>query len=243
MHYARAPIAEVVIDVRGVTDAFDIAILTELASELEAVFPVQKPIQVVQVTIDTAAASPEEGTRRALSQAGYRLENTDGTRVLQIQEKSFIYSHLAPYSSWATFKEETAPLLRKYISRLNIGTISRCAVRVVNKVSFPFSKIDIEDYFSIFPHSPEELGPLGAFHMKLRFACDSAENSSVVVTFAGDNQWSKGDLTAILDIDIFSNEEFPYDEYKLWTKLNNFSLEKNRTFEACITDKLRALIS
>ena len=48
-------------------------------------------------------------------------------------------------------------------------------------------------------------------------------------------------VAVVLDIDVFRTSELPQDEAQLWEQMEQLRHEKNRVFEACITDEARRL--
>lgn len=100
----------------------------------------------------------------------------------------------------------------------------------------------LSDYFHTRPNiSPEMSQEVSGVFMQLELpqqdsACSVLLNLAVLPA-------AQDVVPVILDIDVFdSARELNIDD-RLWNRLDEFRRQKNKIFEACITDKVRELIS
>lgn len=240
--YKSAPIVEAVIELRVAPKALDLAALHRLAESLKTDFPKQTPMQWVQMDI-----SAEQGRAiQSLSQAviGLRLAKADDSRILQIRHDALAYSHMAPYSDWATFKAEALPLWQQYRAACPNAKFSRCALRYINRVDIPDSKIEPEDYFGLYLNIPKVLSQQDVIGMELSLQMPQHDLDCV----ANINQRMIGEpvkpdhISFILDIDVFRRGIENWGDAEVWAFLDKLRERKNEIFEACITPRTRELI-
>jgi len=222
--------------------ALDLAALHRLAESLKTDFPKQTPMQWVQMDI-----SAEQGRAiQSLSQAviGLRLAKADDSRILQIRHDALAYSHMAPYSDWATFKAEALPLWQQYRAACPNAKFSRCALRYINRVDIPDSKIEPEDYFGLYLNIPKVLSQQDVIGMELSLQMPQHDLDCV----ANINQRMIGEpvkpdhISFILDIDVFRRGIENWGDAEVWAFLDKLRERKNEIFEACITPRTRELI-
>lgn len=174
---------------------------------------------------------------------GYRLSKTDGARILQVRRDGLAYSHMAPYTEWATFRVEARPLWERYRSAVPDAKLARCALRYINRIDIPETKIEERDYFMLYPKIPEQLPQQNVMAMamnlqmpQLDIECMAAINQALV------EPAKPGHISIVLDIDIFRLGIHTWKDSEVWTFLDKLRDRKNEIFEACITDRTRELI-
>ncbi|MBD8898360.1 TIGR04255 family protein [Rhodanobacter sp. DHG33] len=247
VHYRNAPIVEAVIDLRvrfGAEPTFDA--LKRAAATLKQRFPIQEDLAQVQLALKLGEvakkkASSNLGQRRI----GVRLHTGDNSRVLQFQQGGFAYSHLAPYTDWATFRAEALECWGIYKRLFKPTAVVRYAVRFINRISVPNGWSDCSLFTSLYPCVPQALGdPLDRYFMQLSLPQSQvARNAQLIInsTLAEGNQL--GGAALMLDFDLFAPTELDTDSDEVWQHLDAFRVRKNEVFEACITDHTRGLIA
>src|ERR1700733_4656695 len=158
-HYEKAPIAEALIDIRVANpDALTLDQLTAAADALAGEFPSRHPIQQLMFGFQAAAPSAAHGFMNNQEQIGWRLHNKAQDRVLQLQRIGFTYSHLPPYTDWATFRDEAHGCWDIFQRTVSAALpANRIAVRVINKIPTPTAEIALEDYLKVYPVVPDKL--------------------------------------------------------------------------------------
>lgn len=236
-HYPNAPIAEALIDIRLVyPDAVTLEQLTRAADEMIAAFPDRKPLHLVEFGFDFA----ERQGSNTHEQAGWRLEAKN--KVLQLQRIGFTYSQLPPYGNWETFRSEARGYWDVFRQSLSQSGASRIAVRVINKIPTPQAEISLEEYISVYPVVPAELPATAtSAFVQLQLALpDVLPNAQAILKVASGRADASGPHL-ILDIDLFAVGVVENDD-EIWSTLERFGIEKDKIFEACITDKVRKAI-
>lgn len=241
-HYEHAPIAEAIIDLRvewpsnAPEDVFD-----RLAEQLSSRFPKCEPMHAIAMGFKAQAGEAVSFDTNA-QLVGRRLDTPSGDRVLQLQRAGFTYSHMPPYSDWAAFGAEAQELWQAFASAAGIATVTRAAVRVVNKIALPGGWADLPKYTTLLPTVPKgALDGDGAYFLQLQRA-GAVEGSQVIVN-SGRALRPDGAWDFLLDFDIFVDQSFDADSPDIWTVLRQLSDAKNELFEACITDEFRGLIA
>lgn len=238
-NYSRAPVIEAVIDVRVIpAKGLNFSKFEQIIQEkFSPGFPnISKQFQ----NEFSLKFGENPQTNSASSPAGYRFSSEDSKLILQIKEDGFIFSRLAPYENWEKFSQEARRLWMIYKKNILPEQIIRVAIRFINRFDFPEKKIELSDYFNVFPHVP------GSYLMKnfsMQVMIDQEDiNSTLVVTQAKIPNNRTETISILLDIDLF-NEEKRSCEDEFWSFFDQLRLRKNEFFESLITDKTRELIS
>lgn len=244
--YKSAPITEAVIEIRVQTDTTpDPLALKGLAESLRDQFPKQAPMQLLQMGIRAGSPQPGANFNQTFSQAniGYRLAKGNDSRVLQLRTEGFAYSHLPPYTDWETFRSEARPLWDKYRAICPVAKLSRCALRYINRVDIPGGKIEVHDYFGLYPKIPEGLPQQDVVGMALNLQMPQPDiHCMAVINQALAEPGKPNHLSVLLDIDIFRLGIEAWQDSEMWAFLETLRSRKNEIFENCITQPTRDLI-
>jgi uncharacterized protein (TIGR04255 family) len=241
--YNSAPITEAVIEIRVQPPSkAETAALERLADSLSPDFPMNAPMQFLEMGIAQQAGQPVQQT---ISQSiiGLRLAKADGSRVLQLRNEGFAYSHLAPYTEWPAFKAEAQPLWKRYREACRDAKATRCALRYINRIDIPETRIELHDYFELYPKIPDALPQQDVVGMTLNLQMPQPDLECMVnLGYALVEPVKAGHISFILDIDIFRLQIEGWDDQRIWAFLDRLRDRKNEIFEACITDRTRELI-
>jgi uncharacterized protein (TIGR04255 family) len=242
--YKSAPIVEAVIEIRVQPDApIDPAALKGLAEELKSTFPKQIPLQRIQMGVTGGQPGGSLNQVVSQSQFGFRLAPPDDSRVLQIRPEGFAFSHLPPYTEWATFRGEAEPLWHQYRKICPTAKLSRCGLRYINRVDIPAERVEIEDYFSLYPEVPDTIPHNDVVSMSLNVLMPQPDINCMAVINEGFGEPVKpGHLSFIFDLDVFRLGIDKWQDTELWEFMDKLRVRKNEIFEQCITDRLRELI-
>lgn len=243
-HYKHAPIVEAIIDLRIVRpEGLSPDAVVSFAESLKDQFPTVKDITMV--TMGFHGKGPGEGEFSSQQgKIGLRLENERGDRVLQLQPVAFTYSHLPPYSDWVTFRNETKPLWLSYVAMTQVRSVTRLAVRVINKLRLPVSIANLPRYSKLLACLPEGIpGTPEGFFTQMQISGSPWASDCQVLVNAGAMPQSDGKVELLLDFDIFVNATHGSDSPEIWEILNKLNAAKDDLFEGCITDDTRELIA
>jgi uncharacterized protein (TIGR04255 family) len=240
-HYEKAPIVEAVIDIQvEVSDPSKTDSVARLADRLKNEFGTRIPVRQLHMGFKV---DPEGGSEFSKSEGilGWRLDNQKKDRVLQLKSIGFTYSHLAPYSDWTTFSTEAEALWNDYVYETGATRVRRTAVRVINRLPKIPEGASINEYLQILPLIPESLPRrIDSMFLQVRMPFPSAHpnaNASIGLYSAEEDP-----NVPILDIDLFVQQPTPVGK-EVFGIVNLLGDAKDEIFEACITDKIRELIT
>ncbi len=244
--YKHSPITEALIDFRTsqTTHDPDVDVLKFLAQAnrgLEKDYPIREELYFFEGVISTA---PSPTVRATNSHIGYKFTNTDRKYVFQPAVESFTVNRLAPYEAWESFRDEAKKLWNSYLELARVTTVTRIAVRYINKIDLPLSFNDFRDYLSTLPEISSAMpNALSGYFMQLQIPLPTHE-ARIILTQALIEPSKKDVATVLLDIDVSKENlliELASSEGNEWKILDELHEEAGVIFEACITDKTRRL--
>lgn len=244
IQYSRAPVIEAVIDIQA-------RFKNEPSQErLDLIYAKIADAFPGKLLLHNFAIRVEANTEGAMSAttpptfSGYRLTSKTSDRVLKLHPKGITLSHMAPYSQWEVFKSEAIELWSVVSATLEPDNISRYAVRFINRLVLPSDRIELEDYFELYPKLPEGIPQdINGMFVQLKMPqADLPPNSEAIINMGLADVEEPDSVAIMLDLDVFCvpNELITGDE--LWNGLEELRVRKNKLFEACITEKTRKLI-
>lgn len=238
--YPHAPITEAIIDIQCVASCA----LEELANvnaDEGSSYPYTENMQAArgQMVLSLDAAPIASATSEAL---GFLHRSTDRLQIYQARKNGFTFSRLAEYTSWDEISKEARRLWDKYRQVAQPQGINRIAVRYVNRLDLPLPLQDFGVYLKTTPQLSSDLpqGLLGYF-MQLSLPLPESHSICVINETIIEPPVKPNTVPIVLDIDVFRLTELPASEADLWSQLELLRHEKNRVFEACITDEARRL--
>jgi uncharacterized protein (TIGR04255 family) len=179
---------------------------------------------------------------------GFSFTNQNKQQVLQVRFDGFTFSTFAPYDRWETLRDEARRLWELYRSATGAQSVTRAAVRYINRIDIPHDPIELKDYLRTYPEIPVDLpneGQIGSFFMQLQLWQGDLDCMLIVNQTPAPPQ-DEGTTSIQLDFDLF-REQFaePWradEDEALWSFLEQLHHRKNEVFEASITDATRRLI-
>lgn len=239
MKYNNPPIVEAIFDIRidELTD-FSIEKIENLHSQIIFDYPEKK--KQFNFVGKFEFKDNLEITNETDSQiSGVIFINKSNCKQVQFRKDGFTFNMLKPYSQWADFSKEAIRLWQIYDSNLLPKSITRIALRYLNKIEIPLPFNTFQEYIINMPPIPRCLPQLfKSFFMQTEIPC-LEEHTNVIIT----ETFEKPNITLpfILDIDIYKSCQIEKDSQILMKEFEVLREFKNRTFENCITDKARKL--
>ena len=243
-HYSKAPIVEAIVDIQvKMAEGFSHEAFNAVHSKLSDSFPTKLPIQMVQMGMEPDAQA--EGNLQFSSSKtdlGLWLTNKDNSRILQVRENGFTYSHLPPYTSWEVLRAEAYEAWGIFVELCNPQIVTRCALRFVNRIEIPKPSIELHDYFYLYPEIPKGIPQdVSGMFMQLQMPQKDLEGIATINQAVAEPT-SPGTVSVLLDFDLFQVREYAPEDEAIWHYLDKLRDRKNELFEACITDETRRLI-
>jgi len=237
-HYDHAPIVEAIIEIQcQVPTAANLADLLKFHAGVSVDYPGKQEQHEVEISV----SGPANAANTAGRQVGYRFISQDQKQVVMVSLRSFAFSRLAPYDRWESMCAEARRLWEIYRSTLRPIKITRIGVRYINRIDVPTqgTGINLDDYFETAPRIASSLPQnLTSFFMRLQIPIEGAMLliSETTALPPGPNI-----ISTLLDIDVFAQGDNLNGD-GVWQDIERLRNEKNRAFEACITNKVRDLI-
>lgn len=243
-HYSRAPIAEAVIDLNvSFGEMPSIDGIEQFARRFKVDFPQMQRINALSMAVGQDGESGAVSSNTSSSPLGVRMTNAKGDRVLQVRRQGFSYSHLHPYSEWATFSAEMKPLWQRYVEEFGPKSVTRLAVRYINRIAVPLG-VDLDSYLNVTPRRFTDICPdvEGYFLQLVLPQRDLGEDWRAIINTGLEAALSPDVMSVLLDIDLFCTMTVAVDEDAIWNVLNQLRDRKNEIFEAAITNEVRRMI-
>jgi len=234
-HLRQAPIREAVLDVRFPrTDDARLEALRELAqslpgfANLDAQFHFESGIQW--------SSSGEISRHDRTEPLGFRTVSEDEARVVQLRLNGFSYSRLRPYTSWEEIREDSRPLLERYVETIGSRGAIRLALRYINHLRLPYPVEDLKQFVLGLPDPPEGW-PSAVESFLYRVTLADESGASVHVTHALVDDVDESRIGVIFDIDAFREGRFTVGDDEFWRAFEELRDLKNRIFFDGITDR------
>jgi uncharacterized protein (TIGR04255 family) len=238
-HYPRAPITEAIIELRVTPrEGLDIAALRQAGNSFRD-YPVEGLFEATSQFEIVPGADPRASVEKR--QTGYVMVDKQAGRVVQFRLNGFLFSKLAPYGEWATFRGAAHDFWSVYRQEVQPQRIEQLGVRYVNRIDIPKTKVDLREYLRTYPFLADGLPQaVGGYFMQLSISMPELPGQ-MIINQAGVPPARDGETAILLDIDIFSNQDVPQDDPAIWEFFEELHRRKNDVFEACITDSARKL--
>lgn len=238
--YPKAPIKEAIIDIRvSPQPEPQLEMLRNLGSNLAIAFPSMSELKVLQGVIQLQNLEPYANVSGQVN--GYLLQSTDSNQLLQLRLDGFCFILLEPYSDWQSFRDLASGYWRQYKNELQIHRPIRLGLRYINRIDIPLPMRDLRDYLRTFPEVSTDLDQLlSGYFMQLNMPVPKL-NASTTITQAIVAPPNPEYASVMLDIDTARTLEIPTESEEIWTIFEELRIQKNKVFEASITNKTREL--
>jgi uncharacterized protein (TIGR04255 family) len=242
--YKKPPVVEALCEFQFVpSQSWDITIPGILYEKIRNEFPIKQQ----QMDLGVRVWPKEEGM------PGHRVEfgpfgpprmqffRMDKISVVQIAQDLLTVNHLKPYPAWEEFKSLILSILGKYREIANPKGFKRINLGYINKIDLEEDKIEFTEYFNYYPSLPHNLPRTHkAFQVTVEIPYEQ-ERDILRLTLATIVPEKPNTLSLVLDIAyaMVRPESIALDEVPDWLEDAHTIVEN--AFEACITEKCRAL--
>ncbi len=244
LHYSRAPLTEAIIDLRvQLPEWADLETLARIQSGQEANYPTRRDRGIITGQFSSDPATPPTTGDRV--QTGYEFVSKDEHHVVQVHLDRFTFSRLAPYETWASFRDEARRWWDIYRTTVQPTSITRIAVRYINRIDLHLPVNELKDYLRTVPEiSPDLPQSISGYFMQLQIPQTDIESMLILnEALLPAPKEIENAVSVLLDIDLFRDTDIPQDEESLWRFFEQLRNRKNEVFEGCITDNTRRLIT
>jgi uncharacterized protein (TIGR04255 family) len=173
---------------------------------------------------------------------GYQYLAADRKNIIQARLDGFTVNLLRPYSNWDDLQSEAKARWREYCEIATPLSVTRLALRYINKIEIPMPIADFKEYLLTVPDVPSGIPQaLSNFFMRVAIPNPKTQDIAfVTVSMEGELTPAKC-LPIIFDIDVFRQVDLPPDDGKMWEVFNTLREYKNDIFFASITQKTREM--
>jgi uncharacterized protein (TIGR04255 family) len=242
-HYARSPVLEAVVEIRGeLPDGVGEETLAAVRTGDEERYPDVVPVMqgAFNINLDATGSTPPT-TSATTQRAGYLFRGR--AELFQATRESLSYHKLAPYSEWESCRDEAKRLWAKYRRAARPRRLTRLGLRYVNRLDLP-APGELKDYLLTYP----ELAPglpqlLSGYMMQLSVPQPDMPGAVLVMRQGLVGSPAPGVASVLLDIDLAYVLDLSGDSDEFWQFFEQLHNRQIATFESCITDKTRELIS
>lgn len=241
--YSHPPITEAVIEIRF-ADAVSDRLLLSVSHALAQRYPGEQVLQNMQLEVSVAASSRPATAQWAAGPQAYRRASSSEAELAIVAPTSLIVSQLPDYPGWEVFFDRFRQDWSLWKREVGYQKIVRVGVRYINRLDLPAAGpvVDHEHYLNVFARTPDELGPTMLYGVQAIFRSEPA-NGLITINSGIVPSPLEGYLSIMLDIDVGRDNDLPQRDEGLLSLLQELRVEKNRLFEACITDRARELFS
>jgi uncharacterized protein (TIGR04255 family) len=239
-HLPCAPIVEAVIDIRAraAQKLEESSVRSRLEPSLDgyAFLDSQREFHG-EVKLEPGKAPSQ--VVRDVGWKGVRFRSSDEKSIAQFNRDGFVFSRLEPYTEWKQFSEEGLRLWKIFRELAEPVAIHRIGVRFINRLQLSPGELRFEDYIQPAPAAPFGLElPFHGFMHHDRLAVPGHPYGINLIRTIQPSTGNGGvGVGVILDIDVFTDQEFELDEAKLVHRLLEMRWLKNRAFFGSVTEK------
>lgn len=234
-HLSKAPIVEAVIDIRVVPSVkWDEGSLEKELKQRLPDFPKVESLREARYQL--TPGKPDVPVVEDFGCVSFKLHSNDSLYIAQFNKGGFVFSRLKPYEDWGQFSQEALRLWAIYCELLKPSDIKRIGLRFINRIDIMQSTIELGDYYKYPPEPLKELNwPLaGYLHHDVIQIPETLYSINLIKTV----QNFPGKIGLILDVDVFMQSQFEFNELRIIECLEEMRWAKNKIFFSSLTEKL-----
>lgn len=239
--YRNPPVVEALCEVYLTGSVWDDAVPGQFYDRVKQRFPSKRQREIQEAQFSFSAAGEAAAAIRKLPPwIQFMTEKED--RMIQLARDLLVVNQLRPYPYFEDWEPAIYSALEVYRELAKPEAVARLGVRYINRVVIPQFQVRMEDYFTLYPRLPKEMGDEhGSFLLRVEVP-DKSSNHTVVITFASASADNPGETAFLLDLyDVFQpTEPFALDTLQCEVKRAHENIIT--AFEGSITDRLRTLL-
>lgn len=238
-HLKNAPITEAVIDFRvKLPEDFNISEFSKAKKELGGQYKEPEEIRSRILSIELKEGSIAQAIKD-LGNIGFRICSTDGKNIALFKQDGFTFSRLEPYTSWDEVSAEAFRLWNIYVKISSPESITRVAVRYINRIEIPSKDVDLTEYLVAPPTLPSGV-PMTISSFIASFVVEDTSSGILanIIQAKDDKGVTNTHIPIILDIDVYKLQNFDLDQLmEIQETFGELREVKNRIFFESITEK------
>lgn len=236
--YGKPPVKQAICEFQFVSDkVWDWTIPGLIYQKISGKFPIKQQEQAFQISVTPQLQQPVQEFSTALSKMQF-LKN-DKSAMVQLGPDLLGINVQSPYPGWPDIFKLISEQFQIYLETASPKNFKRIGLRYINEIEFQAGGIETTEYFQYYPHLPKTIEQThGPFSMRVMHTFEDGRDS-LIINFA--NVLPSALLRYVLDLDysLAQPDKVQLSGGSEWVENAHAKIED--MFEACITDKLRAL--
>ena len=239
--FKNPPIIECLLDIRvSLPVESDLLELEKIETYTKSNFTTKRKIEEWQTDLKIKDGIPEP-SQTSGKQIGYQFISND-KKIVQVRLNGFTFHKLKPYESWEKLRDEAKKLWENYKEVAKPKSVTRIALRYINRLELPLPFKDFKEYIMTIPEmAPEVPQGLSSYFMRLVIPDPDSQSVGIVTEVMEPVVQGKEILTIIFDIDVFQEKILEPESAEIWSILEALRNLKNRIFFKSITPKTEEL--
>ncbi|MFN0242275.1 MAG: TIGR04255 family protein [Planctomycetota bacterium] len=235
----RPPITEVVVDLRVALPQDSGPVRFEaLQDALRGSFPGHHIRNTHQVRVELRPDQSSVLQERDPVDV-HVFATADERELVQASSEGFTFNRLAPYTSWEHVRKRAYAAWTEYVRVVAPASVSRMAIRTINRIPIPRPVGDLRDWFLTSPDVASTL-PFAVRELLMRVVLVDPETQIVAnVLEASDvpQPHEPNAIPFIFDIDVYRLGDHRADGVEVWEWLERIREHKNRIFFESLTTR------
>ncbi len=171
---------------------------------------------------------------------GYRLLDSEGTNIVVLQKGGLATGRVAPYDRWENMRGRAETNLKVLNKVAGHRKFTRVGLRYVNRIDVPTAEAQSpSEVLNAYPLVPEPWAGMVTHYSARHESLNRETGVTTILNVADASPALINHVSYLLDIDVLKIGDIPSKYEDFWELGELLHNEKNRLFEACITDALR----
>jgi uncharacterized protein (TIGR04255 family) len=232
----NAPITEAIIDFRvKASPDINAQRFATLKSRLSTQLPTMEEQR--HFLLEVARNKEEISTQQRHGIQGYRFKAADGKTIAQFRVDGFTFNRLPPYTRWEQLFPQAMELWRIYWETAHPVTVTRLALRYINRIHLPGDGANFDTYLRAGPVVPPEVPQTLTGFLTRVTVVDHETQILANIAQALEVSARTQQPSVILDIDAFKTGQFASDDPVIETVLGQLRAFKNLLFFNFVTEE------
>lgn len=239
--FPRAPILEALLDIQvELPDSVNLGQLQNFQEAIKDRYPSKKlrTSGAISVTIQEKTGYPV--IQQSGGPVGYIFASPDQKQAVQARLNGFSFSRFKPYEAWEKLRDEAQELWRHYIRIASPRSVTRLALRYINRIEIPLPIGDFKEYVRTAPDIAPNL-PQGLSTFFMRLVIPKPDVQATAIVSERMEEIKENRVPLIFDIDVFRFSKHEADSDEVWEIFENLRNLKNEIFFESVTDKAKEL--
>lgn len=241
--YKKSPITEALIDIKvdPVMPRSKIDNIRTFHDQIKDYFPKSKDRRMFEAKLSFQKDGGTNTEHVDHGVDGVQFWSADEKEVVQYRLDGYTFSRLQPYQSWEEHFPIAIKYWKKYLDTLRPMAVKRIAVRYINQIDIPQTRVNLEEYLENSP-SPAKGLPQDLDQFLTRLIINNGDGVKAGITQTMQPSPSLNSIRVLLDIDVFLDLSIQSNKTgEIQEKLENMHLFAEEIFEKTLTNKTKEL--